>query len=265
MKNTIRNLISRPALQPLFIKMLKLAHASLNYGGGQSVEESGELEALEFLRTATNSSAPFILFDVGANDGQYLGCALRILGKEVNAYSFEPNSTSFEILRGQFESDPRVNLRKSALSSESRTAELFFNAEGETTASLNRIVHAVQTHSETVKMTTIDELCAAERIDRIDLLKIDTEGHEMDVLLGARGMMAKARVAAIQFEFGDTFLHTPYHFVDFWELLSPSYTIYRILRRGLVKVERYTSDLEIYKIANFLCLDKEIPWNTHPA
>lgn len=223
------------------------------------------MKALEFLRSANTSSRPFTLFDVGANDGQYLSCALRVLGKEVNAYSFEPHSDGFEALRKRFAGDSRVNLRNSGLSSESGEAELLFDTAGETKASLNRIVNAVQTHSETVRMTTVDELCADERIDRLDLLKIDTEGHEMEVLLGAREMMGNSRVAAIQFEFGDTFLHTPYHFVDFWELLSPDYTIYRILRRGLLKVQHYNSDLEIYKIANFLCLHQGVSWNTRPA
>jgi len=63
-------------------------------------------------------------------------------------------------------------------------------------------------------------------------------------------------IHAIQFEFGDTFLSTDHHFIDLWRLLSPDFRIYRILRRGLHEIMRYSSDLEIYKIANFLCIRK---------
>jgi len=79
----------------------------------------------------------------------------------------------------------------------------------------------------------------------------------MAVLLGASRMIESGGIAAIQFEFGDTFLHTPYHFTDIWQLLSPRYAFYRILRHGLFEIPRYAPDLEIYKTANFLCVLNE--------
>jgi hypothetical protein len=78
----------------------------------------------------------------------------------------------------------------------------------------------------------------------------------MDVLLGAKGMLESRAIRSIQFEFGDTYLPSEWHFIDFWNLLSPGYRIYRILRNGLAEIDRHNSDLEIYKIANFLCTEK---------
>jgi FkbM family methyltransferase len=252
----LRNLISRPSSQALWLKLLKLSHAGLNYGGGQTVEESGEVEALRFVRDLQRVPGPFTLFDVGANDGGYLSRALETLGKAVTVYSFEPQSVSFEVLRRRYADDPRVKLREVALGKVSGRADLFFGVAGDTMASLNPRGRETQSHSESVALMTIDEVCAAEKIGHIDLLKIDTEGFEMDVLIGAQGMIGRGAVGAIQFEFGDTFLRMPYHFIDFWELLSKRFTMYRILRRGLHRLDRHTSDLEIYKIANFLCVSK---------
>jgi FkbM family methyltransferase len=246
----VRNSLSTPSLQPAFLALLKLCHAVLNYGGGQTVEDSGEIGALEFLRD--RSTGPFTLFDVGANDGEYLGVAMKVFGARLKAYSFEPQSSSFAILKEKF--GDRVTLRQVALSDAPGSAELFFSSAGETTATLHRGSISGTAKSETVMQTTVDRMCKAEGIERIDLLKIDTEGYEMHVLKGAAKMIESGSVAAIQFEFGDTFLHTAYHFIDFWELLSPRYEIYRILRRGLHRISRYSSDLEIYKIANFLCI-----------
>jgi FkbM family methyltransferase len=254
LKNAIRGLISRPSTQPLFLRLLKLCHAAFNYGGGQNVDSSGEIGALEFVRRTVKFSRPFTLFDVGANDGAYLHFALEVLGEQVKAYAFEPQSASFEVLDKRFANEPRVELMRVAVGNAAGSADLFFGKEGETTASLNSNSTQGQAFSEIVRLTTIDEVCAARGIEHIDLLKIDTEGYEMEVLLGGSVMIETGRVSSIQFEFGDTFLHTPFHFVDFWDLLSSRYRIYRILRHGLWEVPFYSPDLEIYKIANFLCM-----------
>ena len=257
MKNTVRGLLSRPSTQPVLLWLLKLCHAGLNYGGGQSVADSGEIGALKFVKARGQRSAPFVLFDVGANDGDYLNAALDTVGDRLKAWSFEPQSACFRKLRERFGGDLRVKLKQAAVGSEAGTVELFFSSEGETTASLHRDSISGQAHSETVPLTTIDRLCEEDQVAHIDLLKIDTEGHEMAVLLGASRMIESGSIAAIQFEFGDTFLHTPYHFIDIWQLLSPRYSFYRILRHGISEIPRYAPDLEIYKTANFLCVLNE--------
>jgi len=257
MKKALRNLLSRPLLQPVAMQLLKLCHATMNYGGGQTVNESGELAALRFVQALVpaNSESPFILFDVGANDGGYLQSALPILGPNVRTWSFEPQSACFQLLSQQFANDRRVVLRNLALSDRQETKTIFSDAPGDTSASFHRQACG-PAQFETVPGTTLDEICQTESIDRIHFLKIDTEGHEMEVLRGAAGMLQQGLIHAIQFEFGDTFLNTDHHFVDLWRLLSPDFRIYRILRRGLHEIMRYSSDLEIYKIANFLCVRK---------
>jgi FkbM family methyltransferase len=251
MKNAIRQLISRPALQPAWIHLLKLCHAGMNCGGGQSVRHSGELGALDFVLRSVPASRPFVLFDVGANDGEYLQAALERIDRDVRAYSFEPQSSSFDILRARFERDPRVSLFHTAVGSETGSAELFLEGGG-SVSSLHRSENSAPGRSETVQVTTIDRLCAENAIQTIDLLKIDTEGHEIDVLAGAAETLRADRIFAVQVEFGDTFLHTKYHFRDLFDLLSPRYRLYRILRGGLYEVGQYTHDLEIYKLSNYL-------------
>ena len=256
MKEAIRNLLARPAAQPLLLRLLKLCHAGLNYGGGQSVSSSGEIQALRLIAKRRLAELPFILFDIGANDGDYVALALEMFGKLLTAYAFEPQTTAFQTLHRRFGNHARVHLFKIALGSAPGSLDLHFGIEGDSKASFNRGAQSGQNHSESVRITTIDKVCEEAAIKRIDLLKIETEGYELDVLRGASRMIASGSIAAIQFEFGDTFLRTPYHFIDLWELLSPRYTLHRILRHGLAPIHEYTSDLEIYKIANFLCLRK---------
>jgi len=256
LKNQLRGCLSWPVTQPFFRQLVKVCHAGMNYGGGQSPAESGEIGALEFVRRADGSSRQMTLFDVGAHDGEYLSQALQVLGERVKAYSFEPQAISYARLRARFASDSRVELRNAALGKKAGMAELFSEGVGDSTASLHRNTILGQRVSESVQVTTIDEICRQEAIERIDLLKIDSEGHELDVLLGASSAIEANHIPFIQFEFGDPSIFTQYHFFDLWKFLSPRYTVHRILRHGLVEVSSYSTDLEICKIANFFCVRK---------
>ena len=255
LKVRVRQLASRPILQPFWGSLSKLCSAGMNYGGGQMVHDSGEEEALRFTVSNTAPHTPFTLFDVGANQGDYLRSALAILGPAVRAFSFEPQPHNIDLLHRQFQNDSRVTLMPCALGSATATATMYFDYEGDPTASLGGSGGTALSRS--VPVTTIDIICREAGIDSIDMLKIDAEGHEMEVLLGAQSMLDAGRVAAVQFEFGETFVKTPWHFRDFYQLLAPHYRIYRILRRGLIELPVYTYDLEIYKLANFLCVRKD--------
>jgi len=257
MKNAFRNLLSRPWLQPPIAALLKVCHAGLNYGGGQAVWDSGEIDALRFALNRSGKAGDFVVFDVGAQRGDYVDAALRVVGGRLRAFSFEPQDACFEILRARYASEPRVSLHNAAISNHVGVAELFWGELGESVASLCRQSDA-QTNAQKVSVTTVDQFCDENGVGRIQFLKIDTEGQEMEVLQGATRMIQEERIDFIQFEFGDTFLHTPYHFVDFWDYLSDGYVIYRILRHGLAELKRYSHDLEIYKNANFLSVRRSL-------
>jgi hypothetical protein len=50
--------------------------------------------------------------------------------------------------------------------------------------------------------TTLDIYCEERGIARIDLLKIDVEGAELQVLQGAQEMLRARRIGCVAFEFG---------------------------------------------------------------
>jgi len=55
----------------------------------------------------------------------------------------------------------------------------------------------------TVRWTTIDRFCAEQKIKKIDVLKIDTEGFELEVLKGTEAMLKRRAISFVYFEFND--------------------------------------------------------------
>jgi hypothetical protein len=115
---------------------------------------------------------------------------------------------------------------------------------------LGRAFHEV----ETVSLRRIDDICRELAIERVDLLKLDVEGHELAALEGARDLLERGAIWAIQFEFGGTNIDSRTFFRDFWQLLSPQYTIHRILWDGLLPIECYHERLETFLGANYLAI-----------
>jgi FkbM family methyltransferase len=145
-----------------------------------------------------------VFFDVGANVGQTSTAALATF-PDASVSAFEPDKTSFDALKRNVQ-DARFTAHNLALSDTNGEARFFDYGALATSNSLvedsqyaKRAQHPVTVR--TVDCETLDAFCASRRIDRIDVLKIDTEGHEMAVLRGASTMLADNRIRFIYVEF----------------------------------------------------------------
>ena len=129
----------------------------------------------------------WIVFDVGANAGVYTVQQAR---RGAYVYAFEPNPDCCRRLRKSVHLnnlDGRVTATGCALGAAPGSAELRV-PEGLTTMGSLRpewSPGAGASHVP-VEVQTLDQVVRSFAIDRIDLLKIDVEGLELDVLQGAR-------------------------------------------------------------------------------
>lgn len=259
MEQTLRWVISRPWLQPLWEKTLKLCHAGMNVGGGYAIKNSGEKQALYWYFTSFNIKDSYCVFDVGASQGEFANDIIEILGDKANIYCFEPQTKCHDSLTNEFSHQNNVSIFNFALSKENTTGNIYFSSEGEAIASLTPnilIQNAGDVRQKEITIKTLDSFCADKGISEIDLLKIDVEGHEIDVLLGSERMLKNGAIKCIQFEFGQTCLSTRVFMLDFFELLGDKYDFYRVLRNGVYKVKDYNYGLEIFKITNYLAIQK---------
>ena len=75
--------------------------------------------------------------------------------------------------------------------------------------------------TEGVPTTTLDEFVQTQKIDTIDFIKIDTDGHEYDVLLGAEKTI-KSFKPQIIFELGLYVMEEKeINFMDYWHYFEP--------------------------------------------
>jgi hypothetical protein len=88
-----------------------------------------------------------------------------------------------------------------------------------------------------------------------NLIKIDVEGHELDVLKGGLNTLAIAQV--IQFEFGGCNIDTQTFFQDFWYLFAEAgFAIYRVSRDRPIHISQYSEADECFRTTNFLAVKK---------
>jgi FkbM family methyltransferase len=140
-----------------------------------------------------------IIFDVGANNGQSIRF-FRSISQNAKIFSFEPNPTLFKYLQQQFHSDSRIELNQSGVSN--LNGELVFQINQlDLTSSFQKLnfnstylkkkaaiigVKAEDIISEKIMAPVIQlkHFIKENNINVIDLIKIDTEGHEYECLQG---------------------------------------------------------------------------------
>jgi FkbM family methyltransferase len=120
------------------------------------------------------------------------------------------------------------------------------------------IIHHDKVVEHRIQLRTIDSFVHENKIQRIGLLKIDTEGNELNVLLGAKETLKDGKIDIIHFEFNDMNMISKVFMRDFIHALS-SYNVYRLLPKGLLKLDYEKPVLmELFSYQNIIAIRKEI-------
>jgi FkbM family methyltransferase len=141
---------------------------------------------------------------VGAYVGQSAGDYLAAF-PEADVYCFEPAAETFSHLSEKFAGNTRVHCFRLALGAEPGEGALLSDERGSSFASLSTTpdVEGMPTaQPERVEVETLDRFTRAQGIDHIDFLKIDTEGHDLEVLRGADQLLRSNSVDLIEVEAG---------------------------------------------------------------
>lgn len=247
--------------QSLLEYNVKFSHYLMGIGAGTRVDTSGEMGLVRLIRAS--GASPFVCFDVGGNLGQF--CSLlfdHCSDKHLNVHSFEPAAEAFEVLTQKHGSNPQVTLNNCGLSSAPGTATLYSDRPASGLSSLTQrdLAHVGKEMglSQEVRLSSVDTYCKENGIEHIHLLKIDVEGHEHEVLEGAREMFDRGAIDAVTFEFGGCNIDARTFFRDFHKFFTDKQMdLYRITPRGSFRdIGAYKESQEQFVTTNYLATRK---------
>jgi|GEM_PF-4494859 len=129
-------------------------------------------------------------FDVGANIG-LVTFAIAAQRPDVAVRAFEPSAPNIAAWTRNRALNPaaRATLIEAAVSDDEAGARLAVPSDSGS--------GTIGDEGAEVATVTLDAYCAREGIARIDVTKIDVEGHEPAVLAGARGLLAAGAIGCV--------------------------------------------------------------------
>jgi len=202
---------------------------------------------------------PLIVFDVGANVGNYTS---EILKQYPNCkiFAFEPSFAAASKFMEHNKAQKNVHLESIGISNKVTESVLYSDFPGSPIGSLTKrnLKHFGNElkYEEKITMDTIDNYCEINKIIP-DLLKIDVEGHELDVLKGSLNVLEK--ISIVQFEFGGCNIDTRTFFQDFWYFFKQhNFTIYRVTKNEPLLISRYTESDEYFSTTNYIAVNNRV-------
>lgn len=234
--------------------VVKKLNALQGKGWGSSTTRQEVSQILKKLPT------PEVVVDVGGNKGDWTGAILEAC-KPKAAYVLEPATSNQKILTDRFRGEKNVCIVPYALSNCDGTAALYSDSDGSGLASLHQrqLDHLNIPHEKIEEVNTIrfKTLLDQYSIQKINILKLDIEGHEL-MVLKAIDDSSRNQIDLIQFEFGGCNIDSRTYFRDFWYLLHDNFVFYRITPIGLTAIPRYRVGDEVFTTTNYVCVNRAI-------
>lgn len=236
---------------------------------GNDPSTNGEIMVQSCLLVNYRHQENLCVLDVGANVGDWT-CSFISLSaryhRKLFVHAFEPCqetcATLVDNLRRQG-LEHQVQLNNMALSS-SISRRPFYSIGAN--AGINGLYPIMESgHGQTVQeieTDTIDHYCAQNDISHIDFIKVDTEGHDLDVLYGCKGLLAAKGIDMVQFEYNARWIDSRHYLRDAFDFFLPfGYVIGKVTPKGIEFYSKWDYELESFRETNYLALkpvDKDL-------
>lgn len=206
-----------------------------------------------------------IIFDVGANQGEWSQYVLKnCQPKEIHL--FEPVLPIYYQLLSQIEiplNGAKIIPNPLALGQRETCKTFYFYTDFPAWSTfyrrhdIEKQYHLKPPQELPVFTTTLDAYCSRLGLQRIDFLKIDVEGGELDVLFGAEELLRRGKIDYLQFEYGGTYLDANVTLKQVFDYLRKfRYEIFKISPEGLAYQPQFRPELENYQYSNFLAINE---------
>lgn len=268
MKQSLKNIFD--AIADVLISQKwqnKIARHVLNRNLGEGVgnpEINGEYYLLEKVKQHYRNKESCVIFDIGANIGEWTVKIAQNMGPNLIIHSFEPSKKTYERLKEikNIKYEPQIHLYNHGLSDKSGEAEFYVCGQTAGTNSLYKrqaeCIGVTQGAREKIVLEKGDEFCQELGLEHIDFIKIDTEGHELSVLKGFDKMLSAHKIDMIQFEYGGCWVDAGIFLMDAFNYLLPKgYYLGKIYPKGVKVFTAYDQRLDNFVYCNYIVFKSE--------
>ena len=134
-------------------------------------------------------------FDIGAHIGIVSLSISKNINKKGVIYAFEPSQTNLKFLKFHISSNSLKNIRivDKIITSDTKRKVTFY--ESDEASGMNSIIEIGRkniTNKRYISSITLDKFCKDKKISP-DIIKVDIEGSEIEMLIGAKNIIKKSR------------------------------------------------------------------------
>ena len=202
-----------------------------------------------------------VILDVGAHNGTSVK-RYKKLFKEPEIHCFEPISDNLNTIKNNYPNDQKLILNNVGVGDERGYKKFNINVKNNTSSFKNLISNTTwvkkrskafnvdddkfKIKEQNTQIITLDDYVNKKNLTNIDILKIDTQGFEDKVLVGAQNLIKNNRIKLIQLEliFSEIY-ENPLNIYDVEKTLIPNnYKLFGMSNGGsLISHYIYQSDL----------------------
>lgn len=254
-------------------QLIRASRFVLNYArrdGPNDIARNGELMVQRHVLGAAGDHA--VVFDVGANLGQWSTHLIGQCTGMLDLHVFEPATECIAPLRELLQSGSSITItiNQEAVSAQEGTATLHKPHEHAGSSSLHEgsLTGLDGQLQQSVRTRTLDTYSGERNIAQIDLLKVDAEGHDYLVLLGAIGLLERGAIDLVQFEYNHRWISARHYLKDVFELVTAvGYRVGKVTPAGIEWYPNWIPQLETFIEGNYVAalppiasLLPEVPW-----
>lgn len=236
---------------------------------GYDIASNGEATLQQTIADMAPRGSVWTVLDVGANQGQWAASMIAAAARAgtdsgLTIVSVEPVPGTARMLQRAIDAHQSSTvwlLEEVAFSSRPKEVIIHVVEDG---AGTNSVYSPngpdVECESAvTVAATTVDRYCQQSGLGVLAMIKIDVEGHDFEVLLGARETLADGKVDCIQFEYNHRWISAGRSLRDVFDLIrGTSYRLARVVPGGLELIPSWNSELDRYFEANYALVGHEV-------
>lgn len=146
------------------------------------LKDEGRLKLYELIKDKKDA----VILDVGTNIGETLLNFAR-LAPNGNVHGFEPDPLNHSRCCENLELNSFTNIQLNKVGLGSEKGEYFIKVNTPSNRGGNKISATfIENNTQVVNIITLDQYAESKQLSKIDLIKIDVEGYELNVLKGGK-------------------------------------------------------------------------------